>query len=90
MQIDAIGAAALYRPSPARGSDESSDSRTIDDALRQQKEVNQSEEASRTEDDEPPQEAAQVKEDSETGDTERPESSSDPGPGVGRHLDLSI
>ena len=90
MQIDAISAAVLYRPSPARGSGESSDSRSIDDALRQQKEVNQSEEASRTEDDEPPQEAAQVKEDSETGDTERPESGADPGPGVGRRLDLSI
>ncbi len=90
MQIDSIGAAAQYRPGPARGSGESDDSRSIDDALRQQKEVNQSEEASRTEDDAPAQSAAQVKEDSETAGTERPETGSDPGPGLGERLDLSI
>ncbi len=90
MQIDSIGAAAQFRPGPARGSGDSDDSRSVDDALRQQKEVNQSKEASRTEDDQAARLAAQVEEDSETGGTERPESGSDPGPGIGDRLDLSI
>ncbi len=90
MQIDSIGAAAQFRPGPARGSGDSGDTRSVDDALRQQKEVNQSEEASRTEDDRATRLAAQVEEDSETGGTERSEPGSDPGPGVGQRLDLSI
>ncbi len=90
MQIDSIGAAAQFRPGPARGSGDSDDSKSIDDALRQQKEVNQSDEASRTEDDQAARLASQVEEDSETGGTGRSEPSSDPGPGVGERVDLSI
>ena len=90
MQIDTIGAAAQFRPGPARGSGDSDDSKSIDDALRQQKEANQSKEASRTEDDEAHLQAAQVKEDSETGGTEKPAPESDPGPGIGARLDLSV
>ncbi|MCZ6861473.1 MAG: hypothetical protein O7I42_14565 [Alphaproteobacteria bacterium] len=87
MPIDAIGAAAQFRPAPARGS---GDPQSIDDALRQHKEANQSNEASRTEDGEPPLQAAQVKEDSETGDSEKSGPGSNPGSGIGLRLDLSI
>ncbi len=87
MQIDAVGAATQFRPAPARGSD---NSESIDDALRQHKDANQSNEASRTEDGEPPLQAAQVKEDSEAGNGEQPGPGSDPGSGIGLRLDLSI
>ncbi len=90
MQIDSIGAAVQFRPGPARGSDDSDDSRSVDEALRQQKEVNQSKEASRNEADQSAQRSSQIQEDSETGSTERSESGSDPGPGLGDRLDLSI
>ena len=90
MQIDAIGAAAQFRPGPARGSGGSEDSKSIDDALRQQKEANQSKEASRTADDEALVSAAQVKEDSESRGTEKPDRGTDPGSGIGDRLDLSI